>query len=147
MKSSIRAGTNPAITLCTTPVVRNQPPTTMANRQNWASDHLVKLLVRNKSECTPQTHNNNESNQRLSNKEQLAIAREARKVAMAKRKASKAKREAWEKQRGVQAIGTFYLQNEVINEVKQFAKDHKLSRTEAIRTLLIIGLNANAQGE
>lgn len=119
----------------------------MANRQNWASDQLVKLLVRNKSECIPQTHNNNESKKTLTDSERMAIAREARKEKIAKRKASKAKRLKYEEQRGVQAIGTFYLQNEVIDAIKEFAEDHDLKRSEAIRSLIIIGLNASAQGE
>ena len=119
----------------------------MATRQNWASDQLVKLLVRNKSECIPQTHNNNESKNTLTASERMAIAREARKVKIAKRKASKAKRLKYEEQRNVQAIGTFYLQKEVVDAIKEFAEDHELQRSEAIRSLIIIGLNASAQGE
>lgn len=128
-----------------------QTTTPMAPAKKWASDELVKSLLRKKSECTPQTHNNHETvisnGVTLSRNEQLAIAREASKRKFAERRQRKQKRLAYEQKRGVKAIGTFHLQVETIDAVNQFAKDYELTRSEAIRTLLVIGLNAHAQGE
>ena len=123
----------------------------MAHAKQWASDELVKSLLRKKSECTPQTHNKHETvvsnGVTLSRNEQLAIAREASKRKFAERRERKQKRIAYEQMRGVKAIGTFHLQVETFDAVMQFAKDYELSRSEALRTLIVIGLNANAQGE
>lgn len=123
----------------------------MANSRKWASDELVKSLLRKKSECTPQTHKNNETvisnGKAMTRLEHLAIAREASKRKFAERRERKQKRLAYEQMRGVKSVGTFHLQVETIDAVMQFAKDYELSRSEAIRTLIVIGLNANAQGE
>ena len=131
--------------------MRYKQTTTMGNPRKWASDELVKSLLRKKSECTPQTHNKHETvvsnGVTLTRNEQLAIAREAAKRKFAERRERKQKRLDYEHMRGVKAIGTFYLQVETIDAVNEFAKDYELTRSEAIRTLIVIGLNANAQGE
>ena len=123
----------------------------MGNPRKWASDELVKSLLRKKSERTPQTHNNHETvisnGVTLTRNEQLAIAREASKRKFAERRVRKEKMLAYQQKRGVKPIGTFMLQVETIDAVNEFAKDYELTRSEAIRTLIVIGLNANAQGE